>query len=114
MAKTVTESALMAALSFLLYIAGSLIPLISGFVMLVCPLPIVYVGVQHGGRRAAMAALCTAVLVGLTIGPTEAYFYTLPFGVTGVVTGHLFFRDEDPSRMLLIGTGVLLILMLPA
>jgi uncharacterized protein YybS (DUF2232 family) len=113
MAKTVTESALMAALSFLLYLASS-IPVLSAFVILVCPLPIVYVGVQYGGRRAALAALCTTVLVGLVLGPTESYLYLLPFGLTGVVTGHLLFRDEDPNRMLMMGSGILLVAMMPA
>jgi len=113
MAQTLTESALMAALSFLLYVAGYT-PLLSAFALLASPLPITWVGVRHGGRQAALAALCAAVVVGLVLGPPDAYLYFVPFGLLGTLTGHLYFRDEDPIRMLWIGTSLLFVTTTPA
>jgi uncharacterized protein YybS (DUF2232 family) len=113
MAQTLTESALMAALSFLLYIAGYT-PLLSAFVLLASPLPITWVGVRYGGRQAALSALCAAVVVGLVLGPPDAYLYLVPFGLLGTLTGYLYYRDEDSVRMLWIGTSLLFVTTTPA
>jgi uncharacterized protein YybS (DUF2232 family) len=102
----------MAALSGLLYL-GTSVPLLEFVVILACPLPVTVVGVRHGGRRAALAALCAAALVALLSGPHSALFYLAPFGLLGAITGHLIHRDEEPVRMLALGTGLVLIAVMP-
>ena len=87
MARAVTESALMAALSFLLYLAAS-IPVLGGFFILLCPVPLTLVGLRHGSRRAVLSCLCSVLLVAvLTGGPVQGYLYLVPFGLMGVITG---------------------------
>src|SRR5687767_9806723 len=98
MASAVTESALLAALSALLYMAGWM-PLLTYFVQLTCAMPITLVGIRHGGQRAWTAALVATVVVGLTGGPTEAFIYAVPFGVMGAISGYFLHAEDDPARI---------------
>lgn len=113
MATAVTESALLAALSALLYIA-SWMPLLSQFVLLACGMPITIAGVKHGGQRAWLAALCATIVITLTGGPTEGFLYAMPFGALGALCGHFLHVEEEPGRGFLLGTGWLFVLMVPA
>lgn len=112
MATAVTESALLAALSALLYMAGWM-PLISQFVLLACGMPITLAGVKHGGQRAWLAALCATIVVTLTGGPTEGFFYFTSFGALGAICGHFLFAEEDPGRIFLLGAGWFFVLLVP-
>lgn len=113
MARAVTESALMAALSFLLYVGAS-IPFVGAFCVFLCPVPITFVGVYHGHRRAALACLCTTVLVSmLTGGFTQGYLYLTAFGVFGLATGWMLTYRGDMGRALMIATFALTLLLGP-
>ena len=113
MATAVTESALLAALSALLYMA-SWIPLVSQFVLLACGMPITIAGVKHGGQRAWLAALCTTIVITLTAGPTEGFLYAMPFGALGALCGHFLYIEEESGKGFLLGTGWLFVMMVPA
>lgn len=113
MASAVTESALLAALSALLYMA-SWLPLLSQFVLLACGMPITLAGVKHGGQRAWLAALCATVVITLIGGPTEGYLYAVPFGALGALCGHFLHVDEEPGKAFLLGAGWLFVILVPA
>lgn len=113
MATAVTESALLAALSALLYMA-SWMPLLSQFVLLACGMPITIAGVKHGGQRAWLAALCSTIVVTLTGGPTEGFFFISSFGILGAICGHFMHVDEEPGRGFLLGAGWFFVLLVPA
>ena len=113
MASAVTESALLAALSALLYMA-SWMPVISSFILLACAMPITVAGVKHGGGKAWLAMLCAAIVIALTGGPSEGFLYLVPFGVLGALCGHFLHIDEEPARHFLLGAGWLFVIMVPA
>lgn len=113
MASAVTESALLAALSALLYMSGWT-PLLGQMVMLACAMPLSIAGLRHGGARAALAALCATIVVGLIGGPTEAYFFAVPFGALGAISGAFLHSEDEPGRIMLLGSGWFLVLITPA
>ena len=113
MASAVTESALLAALSALLYMA-SWMPLLSSFILLACAMPITVAGVKHGGGRAWLATFCTSIVIGLTGGPSESLLYLVPFGAMGALCGHFLHVDEEPGRHFLLGSGWLFVILIPS
>jgi uncharacterized protein YybS (DUF2232 family) len=113
MASAVTESALLAALSALLYMS-SWTPLLGQLVMLCCAAPLTVAGVRHGGGRAALASLCATIVVGLVGGPTEAFLFAIPFGVLGAISGYFLHSEEDPGRIQVLGAGYLFVAITPA
>jgi len=114
MARAVTESALMAALSFVLYL-GSSLPLLGGFFILLCPVPLTLVGLRHGVRRAVLSSVCAALLVTLVSGgPVQGYLFLVPFGFVGIITGWMLARRHAPGRALLVAATVMTLAVTPA
>lgn len=113
MASAVTESALLAALAALLYMSGWT-PLLGQIVQLACAMPLSIAGLRHGGSRASLAALCAIIVVGLVGGPTEAYFFSVPFAALGAVSGAFLHREDEPGRIMLLGSGWFLVFLTPA
>jgi uncharacterized protein YybS (DUF2232 family) len=111
MAREVTESALMAALSFLLFFAGNLL----GFLVILVPVPLAIVGYRYGVKRAIMSCAVAAALVSLiTGGLLQGYFYVTPFGLLGVITGWMLRREGSASNTLMAGTLIMTLAMTPA
>src|SRR5688572_26215190 len=104
MARAVTESALMAALSFIFYIASN-VPLLGAIFIFLCPVPITFVGVRHGTRRAALSCACATVLVFAVAGGfASAYIFMASFGIFGVASGWMLTRQGSTGRALGIAT----------
>jgi len=113
MARPVTESALMAALSYLLFL-GYNIPVLGGFIALFCPVPLTLVCMRHGMRRALMSCVCACVLVLMMGGgPAQAYLFLMVFGLTGLASGWMLGRSEPPANALFKATALLSIASFP-
>jgi uncharacterized protein YybS (DUF2232 family) len=111
MARPVTESALMAALSYLLFL-GYNVPVLGGLLALFCPIPLTLVAMRHGLRRAVMSCACASVLVLIAGGgPAQAYLFLMLFGLTGLASGWMLSRSEPSSVALFKAT---LLLMIPS
>jgi uncharacterized protein YybS (DUF2232 family) len=113
MARAVTESAMMAALSFVLYLASN-IPLLGAFIAWLAPVPLTYVVLRHGLRRGIMSCACTCVLL-LVVGggPASAYLFLGMFGLVGIACGWMLRRDEPQINALFKATLMLTILVTP-
>ncbi len=59
------------------------------------PLPIALIYLRWGGRSAGMAALVSALLLSVLMGPTRGIFYTIPFGLIGLQLGYLWRRGAS-------------------
>lgn len=103
----------MAAMSFLLYVAAGM-PLLGGFCALLCAVPITFVGLRHGARRAALSCACATVLVCMLAGGfTPAYLYLNAFGVVGVASAWMLTRKSDPGRALVVAVIGLTTVLVP-
>jgi len=67
------------------------------------PLPIALVYLRWGGRSAGMAALVSALLLAVLMGPTRGIFYTIPFGLMGLQLGALWRRGASWLWSILLG-----------
>lgn len=95
---------MMAALSFILFLASS-IPLLGAFAVLMCPIPLTFVAVRHGARRAALATTCASILVLLVGGgPAQAMIFLAGFGSFGLATGWMVTRNGPPGRTLIVAS----------
>ena len=104
---------MMAALSFLFYVASN-IPVLGAIFFLLCPVPITFVGVRHGTRRAAMSTACATVLVFILAGgPGPAYLFLAGFGIFGLASGWMLTRQGPPGRALVMATFALTLALAP-
>ena len=104
---------MMAALSYLLFIASNL-PVLGGFVALLAPVPLTLVTMRHGVRRAMLSCACATVLVLIAGGgPPQAYLFLMIFGLTGLASGWMLRRAEPQSIALMKATVLLMIPFTP-
>lgn len=96
------ETAFLASTASLLWLIDYYFP--TGPVLRVFfPLPIALVYLRWGARSAWMAALVSALLLSVLMGPTRGIFYTIPFGVMGVQLGALWQRGASWGWSILFG-----------
>jgi len=108
--RALTEGALMAALSVVLYLVGQVPPL-SIILPLLSPIPITWVGVQNGAGAAVQSAMVSTLVCFLLLGPVGAYIYVVPFGAIGVICGALLHMERSSEEVLIQG-GLLTCLVL--
>jgi len=85
------ETAFLASAASLMWLIDYYFPL-GPVLRLFFPLPIALVYLRWRSRAAWMAALVSALLLSVLMGPTRGIFYVIPFGVMGVQLGALWLR----------------------
>ncbi len=114
--RALVESALLVALAVVLFLASHLLPFLGVVVTLLCPAPLVILGLRHNLRRALAGMGVAAFLVAAFLGPVSALFFALGFGVLGVGIGWLARRYRSGVEIMLYGIlvslGSKLLLML--
>lgn len=92
-AQALTFSALMAALSVLLYFSAGFLPIIGLFARFALGLPVALVAVITKSEPYALGSgLIASLLIGLFFGPTAAIHYAGVFALAGLVMGLLLNR----------------------
>ncbi|MDD5089312.1 MAG: DUF2232 domain-containing protein [Candidatus Wallbacteria bacterium] len=108
-AKKIALSGMMAALATLLYLLST-VPLINIIGVLLCPVPLTWVGYCYGFKLVFLASCVSTLVTGLLLGPVQAYFFFSLFATVAVVTGFALHRNISPSKILLSGTLVMMVL----
>jgi Predicted membrane protein len=98
----VVETAFLASATAIIFLINFYFPL--PFVRLLYPLPTVLVYWRWGGRSAWMAAIVTALLLTILMGPTRSLQYLIPHGLQGVLLGYLWRRGVSWFVSVPIGT----------
>jgi len=88
------ETAFLASTASLMWLIDYYFPT-GPLLRLFFPLPIALVYLRWGARSAGMAALVSALLLSVLMGPTRGIFYTIPFGILGVQLGALWRRGAS-------------------
>ncbi len=101
--RELVESSLLVAMAAVLFLAGHLLPVVGMAFALVCPAPLVVLGLRHSYSRAVLGVAAASVLVFLFSGVTGAVFFALGFGVLGVGLGILSRRFDRAVDILLYG-----------
>lgn len=88
------ETAFLASTASLMWLIDTYFPT-GPLLRIFFPLPIALVYLRWGARSAWIAALVSALLLAVLMGPTRGIFYTIPFGLIGVQLGALWRRGAS-------------------
>jgi len=112
------ESGLLVALAVVLFLASHFLPVAGVAVALVCPAPLVVLGLRHSLGRALLGAGVAMVIVTTMVGVLGGLFFGLGFGATGIALGYFARRYDTAVEILLyallVSLGAKLLLMVLA
>ncbi|MCF4150743.1 YybS family protein [Dethiosulfovibrio sp. F2B] len=101
--KSLVESSLLTGLAVVLFLAARFIPVAGIVLSLLCPAPLVVLGLRHRPQRAALALCVATAIVGLLGGPISSVSFFLGFGILGVGLGILAARFDKAVDIMLYG-----------
>ncbi|MDO9507822.1 MAG: YybS family protein [Thermovirgaceae bacterium] len=104
--RELVESSLLVALAAALFLAGHLLPIVGIAFSLVCPAPLVVLGLRHSlGRSVLGVAVATFIIAAFT-GVIGALFFCFGFGFLGIALGAFGRRFDKAVDILLYGVLV--------
>jgi len=107
-ARSLAESALLAAITVLLMFLGAFLPVAGFFVVVMWPLPVMLVILRHGLRYGLMTVAVTVVLSTVFLGIIQAVLAGLTIvGLIGLVYGVGLLRRWSGPTLVGTGTGVI-------
>jgi uncharacterized protein YybS (DUF2232 family) len=117
--REVVESSLLVAMAVVLFLASYVLPVVGMAFALVCPAPLVVLGLRHNLGRAVLGVFVASFLVSALTGVTGGLFFLLSFGMLGVGLGFFARRLNSSVEILLYGVlvslaGKLLLMILIA
>lgn len=107
--KSLVESSLLTGLAVVLFLAARYIPVAGVVLSLLCPAPLVILGLRHRPKMSFVGLVVATVMVALLSGPASAVSFCLGFGVLGVGLGILASRLNSAVDIMLYGVAVSLI-----
>lgn len=103
------EAGVMAAVVIVFALIDTYVPVIGGFALVLCPVPISLLGMRHGFKWSIMTTGVAGILIAILLGPLEALAVVVGFGLVGIALGHAFRAGFSPAKALLWGSGAMLL-----
>ena len=107
--RSLTEGALMAAITAIIALISTYLPFINIFSFLVIAVPIIIVVIRNNLTAGVIASIVATFLVSIMAGPLIAFFFYLQFMPLALAYGYLFKNKYTASKILAIGTFVAVI-----
>jgi uncharacterized protein YybS (DUF2232 family) len=101
--RELVESSLLVALAAALFLAGNFLPLVGMAFSLVCPAPLVILGLRHSPGRSILGVIVATVIVAVFTGVVGALFFCLGFGFLGIALGFFARRYDRAVDIILYG-----------
>lgn len=101
--KSMTEGAMLTALTIVLCLAGTYIPVLGAFIQLLWPVPIAVLVLRHGLRSGIVATVVSGLLLFMLTGPVNFVITILGFGLLGLVLGFTLRKGLSASQIVLWG-----------
>lgn len=101
--RSLVESALLAGLAVVLFMAAHFLPVVGAAFSLLAPAPLVILGLRHDLKKASLGLGVSTLLVAALPGPVSSLFFLLGFGVLGVGLGLLAKKIDKGVEILLYG-----------
>lgn len=95
------ESGLMAAITAILSMAATYLPVVGMFIEFFCPLPIVVLTVRRGLKFGAAAVVVSFLMLLMFMGPILAVRITMMFGLSGLMLGYCLQRGLSAIKCLI-------------
>ncbi|MBM7624328.1 YybS family protein [Sporohalobacter salinus] len=101
--KALVEGALFTAIIVILTLLAFYLPPIIGMVLLfILPVPFIVLGVRQGTKTSTLAAVLSAIILGILINPIMILVVLFGFGLIGVVLGAAFEEKFSPHKLIII------------
>ena len=97
------ETAFLASAASLVWLIDSYFPVGGPLLKIFFPIPIALIYLRRGNRASWMAAIVSGLLLTVLMGPTRSIYFTMPYGLMGVLLGACWQRRV--SWLLSIGLG---------
>ena len=107
--RALVEASLLVSLAVVLFAASHYLPVVGLLVSLVCPAPLVVLGLRHDLKRALLGTFVATLLPAALLGVVTALFFLLGFGVLGVGLGYLARRCKTGAEVMLYGLVISLV-----
>jgi len=104
--RALAEGALLAAITAILALIGTFIPLANFFTFLIVAVPIIIAIVRNNLTTGVISSVVAALLVGVLAGPIIALFFYLQFMLLALAYGYLFKYKYGSGKILAVGTFV--------
>ena len=101
--KPMVEGAMLTALTIVLCLAGTYIPVLGSFIQLFWPVPIAVLVFRHGLRVGVLATVVSGLLLLMLTGPINFVITILGFGLLGLVLGFALRRKLSAPQIILWG-----------
>ncbi|MDI9370201.1 MAG: DUF2232 domain-containing protein [Synergistaceae bacterium] len=101
--RSLVESALLAGLAVVLFMAAHFLPIIGAAFSLLAPAPLVVLGLRHDMKKATLGLAVATLLAAAFLGPVSSLFFLLGFGVLGVGLGFLARKFDRGVEVLMYG-----------
>ncbi|PIE54850.1 MAG: hypothetical protein CSA35_04345 [Dethiosulfovibrio peptidovorans] len=107
--KSLVESSLLTGLAVVLFLAARFLPMVGVVFSLLCPAPLVILGLRHSSRMAFVSLAVATAMVAFLAGPPSAISFAVGFGLLGLGLGFLASRLDRGVDIMLYGVGVSLL-----
>ncbi|MDD4836254.1 MAG: YybS family protein [Dethiosulfovibrio sp.] len=107
--KSLVESSLLTGMAVVLFLAARYLPVAGIVLSLLCPAPLVILGLRHRPKMSFVGLVVATAIVALLTGPASAISFCLGFGVLGVGLGILASRLDQAVDIMLYGVVVSLV-----
>ena len=101
--RELVESSLLVALAAALFLSGYFLPLVGMVFSLVCPAPLVVLGLRHNLGRSVLGVAVATIIIAAFTGVIGALFFCFGFGFLGIALGVLGRRFDKAVDILLYG-----------
>jgi len=101
----ITETAFLASTAALMWVINFYLP-VGPVLRLFFPIPIALVYLRWGRRAAWMAAIVSALLLSVLMGPPRSLQFLLPHGVMGVIFGGCWAKQQGWGRSIFSGAAI--------
>lgn len=108
-ARSLVESALLAALGAVLVLVSFYIPLLGIFAGVVSPLPIAFVVIRHGIRWGFLSSIVTLTVLFPFVSPFTAIGLWALYGAMGVALGYSVRKHLQPERTVALMAGATMV-----
>lgn len=99
--RSLTEGAMLAAITVLLSLLGAyFLP----YLFFITPVPLIILVYRHGMRAGILVALTAALLGGVVISMITTMIFLLILGLVGIALGEALREGFSPPRIMLVGT----------
>ncbi|NLJ23874.1 MAG: YybS family protein [Firmicutes bacterium] len=107
--RSLTEGAMLAAITVLLSLLGAYF---MPYLFFITPVPLIILVYRHGMRPGILVAVTSALLGGIVLSTVPTMIFLLILGLVGLAMGEALREGFPPHRIMLIGTATSVISLL--